>query len=54
MYSTGCITIDTTNPDTIWLGTGENVGGRHLGFGDGVYKRKYIEKCWLKKNGIYF
>ena len=22
----------------IWLGTGENVGGRHVGFGDGVYR----------------
>ena len=37
-YSTGCITIDPNNPHTIWLGTGENVGGRHVGFGDGVYK----------------
>ncbi len=36
-YSTGCITIDPNAPDTIWLGTGENVGGRHVGFGDGVY-----------------
>ena len=38
VYSTGCITIDPNNPNTIWLGTGENVGGRHVGFGDGVYK----------------
>jgi len=38
VYSTGCITIDANNPDTIWLGTGENDGGRHIGFGDGVYK----------------
>ena len=29
VYSTGCITIDPNNPSTIWLGTGENVGGRH-------------------------
>lgn len=36
-YSTGCITIDPNNPHTIWLGTGENVGGRHVGFGDGIY-----------------
>jgi len=37
VYSTGCITIDPNNPSTIWLGTGENVGGRHAGFGDGIY-----------------
>ena len=27
-YSTGCITIDPHNNSSIWLGTGENVGGR--------------------------
>jgi hypothetical protein len=37
-YSTGCITIDSNNPDVIWLGTGENVGGRHVGYGDGIYR----------------
>ena len=38
VYSIGCVTIDPNNPHTIWVGTGENVGGRHVGFGDGVYK----------------
>lgn len=37
-YSIGCITLDPGNPETIWVGTGENVGGRHVGYGDGVYK----------------
>ncbi len=37
-YSIGCITIDPNNSSTIWVGTGENVGGRHVGYGDGVYK----------------
>lgn len=36
-YSIGCVTIDPNNHNTIWLGTGENVGGRHVGYGDGVY-----------------
>ena len=31
-YSTGCITIDASDPSIIWVGTGENVGGRHLYF----------------------
>jgi hypothetical protein len=37
-YSIGCVTIDPSNPHTIWVGTGENVGGRHTGYGDGVYR----------------
>lgn len=37
-YSIGCVTIDPINPNIIWVGTGENVGGRHVGFGDGVYR----------------
>ncbi len=36
-YSIGCVTIDPSNSNTIWVGTGENVAGRHIGFGDGVY-----------------
>jgi len=27
-YSIGCVTIDPNNPYVIWVGTGENVGGR--------------------------
>ncbi len=37
-YSIGCVTIDPSDRHTIWVGTGENVGGRHVGFGDGVYR----------------
>lgn len=36
-YSIGAITIDPSNTHTIWVGTGENVGGRHVAFGDGIY-----------------
>ena len=36
-YSIGCVTIDPQNRHTIWVGTGENVSGRHVGYGDGVY-----------------
>ncbi len=38
VYSTGCVSIDPGNPNTVWVGTGEDVGGRHVGVGDGVYK----------------
>ena len=36
-FSIGAIAIDPNNPHTIWVGTGENVGGRHVSIGDGVY-----------------
>ncbi|MFO7935703.1 MAG: hypothetical protein R6U78_16690 [Bacteroidales bacterium] len=37
-YSIGCVTIDPLNPHTIWVGSGEDVGGRHVGYGDGIYR----------------
>ncbi|MDZ4730068.1 MAG: hypothetical protein SH820_09020, partial [Xanthomonadales bacterium] len=37
-YSIGAITIDPNNPNIIWVGTGENVSGRHVAYGDGVYR----------------
>ena len=53
-YSTGCITIDPHNNSSIWLGTGENVGGRHVGIGHGVYHSTDGGKSWkdmgLKKS----
>lgn len=45
-YSIGCITLDPSNPHTIWVGTGENVGGRHVGFGDGIYRSRDDGKTW--------
>jgi photosystem II stability/assembly factor-like uncharacterized protein len=47
VFATGCVTIDPSNPYTIWVGTGENVGGRHLSFGDGVYKSEDGGKSWI-------
>ena len=45
-YSIGCITIDPTNPHRIYVGSGENVGGRHVGFGDGVYRSEDDGRTW--------
>jgi photosystem II stability/assembly factor-like uncharacterized protein len=39
-YSIGCVTLDPSNPHVIWVGTGEDVGGRHVGFGNGVYRSR--------------
>ncbi len=45
-YSIGCLTLDPQNHETVWVGTGENVGGRHVGFGDGVYRSQDGGKSW--------
>ncbi len=53
-YATGCVTIDPHNSSTIWLGTGENNGGRHIGVGHGIYKSDNGGDSWtnmgLKKS----
>jgi photosystem II stability/assembly factor-like uncharacterized protein len=45
-YSIGCVTIDPQQPEVVWVGTGENVSGRHVGWGDGVYCSRNGGKSW--------
>lgn len=45
-YSIGCLTLDPRDPNTIWVGTGENVGGRHVGYGDGIYRSRDGGQTW--------
>ena len=45
-YSIGDVTLDPDNPDVVWVGTGENVSGRHVAWGDGVYKSLDGGKTW--------
>ena len=45
-YSIGCVTIDPNNPHIVWIGTGEDLGGRHFGYGDGVYRSDDGGKTW--------
>ncbi|HET9225782.1 MAG TPA: glycosyl hydrolase [Thermoanaerobaculia bacterium] len=47
-YSIGEITLDPTNPDVVWVGTGENVSGRHVGWGDGVYRSRDGGRSWQR------
>jgi len=53
-YSIGCITLDPSNPHTVWVGTGENNGQRSVPYGDGVYRSDDGGKSWknmgLKKS----
>ena len=48
-YSTGAIALDPNNTNTVWLGTGENVGGRHVGIGHGIYVSRDGGKTWNNK-----
>ena len=48
-YSIGCISMDPQNNNVLWVGTGENVGGRHVGYGDGIYKSENGGQTWSKK-----
>src|SRR5262245_39453401 len=47
-YSIGEITLDPTNPEVVWVGTGENVSGRHVGWGDGVYRSRDAGRTWQR------
>jgi photosystem II stability/assembly factor-like uncharacterized protein len=45
-YSIGTIALDPQNPNVVWVGTGEDVGGRHVGYGDGLYRSADGGKNW--------
>ncbi|MFK7982244.1 MAG: WD40/YVTN/BNR-like repeat-containing protein [Saprospiraceae bacterium] len=45
-YSIGTVAIDPNNTETVWVGTGENVSGRHVGWGDGIYRSQNGRKTW--------
>jgi photosystem II stability/assembly factor-like uncharacterized protein len=37
-YSIGCLAIAPSNPNTVWVGSGENNNQRSVSYGDGIYK----------------
>ena len=46
VYSIGTVTVDPSNPHTLWVGTGENHGGRHVGYGNGVHRSRDGGRTW--------
>jgi len=46
VYSIGSVTIDPSNPNRIWVGTGEDTGGRHTSYGDGIYLSEDGGSSW--------
>lgn len=53
-YSIACVELAPSNPNTIWVGTGENNNQRSVAYGDGVYKSvdggKSFTNMGLKKS----
>ncbi|MGI9605491.1 MAG: WD40/YVTN/BNR-like repeat-containing protein, partial [Acidimicrobiales bacterium] len=47
-FSIGCVTLDASRPDTVWVGTGEAVSGRHVAWGDGVYRSLDAGRSWTQ------
>ena len=45
-YSIGTVVQDPTDPNVVWVGTGENNAQRSVGFGDGVYKSEDGGRSW--------
>ena len=45
-YSIGCVAVDPSNPNTVWVGTGENNSQRSVSWGDGVYRSDDGGKNW--------
>jgi photosystem II stability/assembly factor-like uncharacterized protein len=45
-YSIGVVEIDPHDPNTVWVGSGENNSQRSVGYGDGVYKSMDGGKTW--------
>ncbi len=47
-YSIGAVAIDPSSANVVWVGTGENVSGRHVGWGDGVYRSRDGGRSWQR------
>ncbi len=45
-FAIGVVELDLTNPNVVWVGTGENNAQRSVAYGDGVYKSVDGGKHW--------
>lgn len=45
-YSIGCVSLAPSNPNIVWVGSGENNNQRSVAYGDGVYKSEDGGKTW--------
>ncbi|HNE82510.1 MAG TPA: glycosyl hydrolase [bacterium] len=45
-YSIGCVVMDPSNSNIVWVGTGESNGQSNVIFGDGIYRSEDGGKSW--------
>jgi photosystem II stability/assembly factor-like uncharacterized protein len=45
-FAIGVVELDPQNPNTVWVGTGENNSQRSVAYGDGVYRSLDGGKSW--------
>ena len=45
-FSIGCLAIDPSNTNVVWVGSGENNNQRVVAYGDGIYKSEDGGKSW--------
>lgn len=45
-FSIGTVVLDPRDPNTVWVGTGENNAQRAVAFGDGVYRSEDGGRTW--------
>ncbi|MGB5722271.1 MAG: hypothetical protein WBM34_16390, partial [Woeseiaceae bacterium] len=54
-FAIGVVTLDPSDPQVVWVGTGENNAQRSVAYGDGVYRSRDGGKSWanmgLKDSG---
>jgi photosystem II stability/assembly factor-like uncharacterized protein len=46
VHSIGDVVVNQSNPNIIWVGTGERASRQSVGFGDGIYKSIDAGKTW--------
>jgi photosystem II stability/assembly factor-like uncharacterized protein len=46
VHSIGDVVVNQSNPNIIWVGTGERASRQSVGFGDGIYKSTDAGKTW--------
>lgn len=47
VHSIGAVTASQSNPDIVWVGTGERANRQSSGWGDGVYRSIDAGKTWM-------
>lgn len=46
VYSIGTVVLDPKDPNTVWVGTGENNAQRSVSYGNGIYKSEDGGRSW--------